>query len=408
MELDLVGLMTLLPLILIFFGGASRLPLGALSLPCITVMTSFIYFYLMPALAPASGDTNYFGMYLSPLHWARFAVLLYAIGALAAFLGHWRVLNADPSAPSRNERRMVVPVFYGLWVITAATVAAQILMGKLNLTGAANYELAADKELAFLTEAFNMMVPLTLLLLIRDNFKWRSLAFLGLVVFVFLQVGYRFRILIMLAAAVTSFAIVRRIKMRASYAFGGAFIAFLLANLIGLLRRYGEGLDLSRVGDLTADKVFSSEGEIGIVYVLDHVAENPLPDPVMFEPWLIAFARLVPSFIWPNKPEAEYLRYFISGMSADAEAAGVAAPQHVEMLLQFGWIGLPLLAFFYFTIAARLINRLHTLGHEARIAGCAIAPVFFGFYMQTRGYFFQIFSDSLFFFGPLFVVHLWE
>ena len=40
------------------------------------------------------------------------------------------------------------------------------------------------------------------------------------------------------------------------------------------------------------------------------------------------------------------------------------------------------------------------------VAGCSLAPVFFGFYMQTSGYFFQILSDGLFIFGPIFLVHV--
>jgi hypothetical protein len=35
-------------------------------------------------------------------------------------------------------------------------------------------------------------------------------------------------------------------------------------------------------------------------------------------------------------------------------------------------------------------------------------PAFFGFYMQTRGYFAQVFADALFIFVPLFLIHVWE
>jgi len=373
------------------------------------VLTSFIYFYLIPVLALAAGDTGYFGMYLGSFRWAHFAVLLYVLGALVAFLVHWRVLSVHPGAPRRNERQIAKPVFYALWGVVAAGVAFQILSGKLNLTGAENYKFATDREVAFFTQAYNMMVPLTLILLIRNNFKLWSLVFAAVVVVVFLQIGFRFRIMIFLTAAVVSFAIARNIKIRVAYALGGAVVALYLANLIGSLRRYGRGLDLSQVDQVAQIGPFTSfAGETGIAYVLAYTAENPLPDLAMFEPWLVGVARLVPSFIWPDKPTAEYLRHFIAGAQTKAEGAGVAASQHVEMLLQFGWISLPILAFFYFTIATSLIDRLHRLGREARIAGCAIVPAFFGFYMQTRGYFFQIFADSLFFFGPLFLVHISE
>lgn len=415
MELDLVGtsigLITLAPLVLVFFACANWLPLGALSLPCMTIMTSFIYFYLMPTLTLATGDPGYFGMYLTSLDWLYFAVLLYSLGAIAAFFVQRRALMAAPGAPKPNERQMVEPIFYALWAIAAAGFIVQIVTGKLNLSGSENYEFAADKvgELAFVTQTYNIMIPLTLIVLIRDNFKLRSLALLVVILFVFLQIGFRFRLMIMLAAVASSFVIVRGTKMRVSYTIAGAVIAIALSNLVGSLRRYGQGLNLSNFDDVSTNGLLTSfGGEFGIVYTLAYAAENPLPYPVMFEPWVVGIARLIPSFIWQDKPTAEYLGYFIEGATTNAKGAGVAVSQHVEMLLQFGWIGLPFLAFFYFNIAAYLISCLHRLGREARIAGCALVPAYFGFYMQTRGYFFQIFVDSLFFFGPLFLVHVFE
>lgn len=86
----------------------------------------------------------------------------------------------------------------------------------------------------------------------------------------------------------------------------------------------------------------------------------------------------------------------------------MAAPQHVEMLLQFGWMGLPFLAFFYFSLAIFLLTRLSRMGREVRIAAWALVPIFFGFYMPTRGYFFQVLTDGIFTFGPLFLLHLFQ
>jgi hypothetical protein len=264
-------------------------------------------------------------------------------------------------------------------------------------------------ELAFITQAYNMMVPLTLILLLRDNFKWRSLIVLAFVLVVFLQVGFRFRILIMLSGVATSFLLVRHIKIRISFAIAGCAAALFLVNLLGQIRRYGEGIDLSRLEDVSIGDFGSFAGEFGIVFVTAYIAANPLPDLALFEPWTVAIARLVPSFIWNDKPTADYMRHFISGATAEgADKAGVAAPQQVEMLLQFGWLGVPFLAFLYFSIAVWLISRFHKLGREARIAGCALAPAYFGYYMQTRGYFFQIFADAIFMIGPLFLVHSWE
>jgi hypothetical protein len=196
-----------------------------------------------------------------------------------------------------------------------------------------------------------------------------------------------------------------------SHAVVGGVGAVFLVNVLAQIRRYGQGVDLSALEDASVGDFFSSfPGEIGIVFVTAYIAANPLPALAMFEPWTVALARLVPSFLWPDKPTADYTLYFAAGLTAEgADKAGVAAPQQVEMLLQFGWIGVPLLAFFYFSIAIWLVSRLHKLGREARIAGCSLVPVYFGYYMQTRGgYFFQIFADAIFVIGPLFLLNLRE
>ncbi len=281
-------------------------------------------------------------------------------------------------------------------------------MGRINLTANENFQVEEGNEFLFFNEAFNMLIPLSLMLLIRNNFGWRSLAVLLFVIFVFLQAGFRFRVILILAGAVTAFAVQRRIRLRISYMLAGGTVAVTLSNLLGMVRRYGQGIDYNSLGEASVEHVSSFSGEAGIVYTLGYIADHRLPDFVMFEPWTVGFARLIPSFIWQDKPMLSYGRYLLDITETNSFGAGVAVPQHVEMLFQFGWFGLPLLAFIYFYIIAYLIHRLNLLGYEARVAGCSLVPVFFGFYMQSRGYFFQILSDGLFVFGPMFLVHVFE
>jgi hypothetical protein len=405
-----VGLFTFMSLLLTFIVGARVLPLGALSLPCMTAIASLIYFYLMPAVSLANGIDEYLGMNLKSLVWAHWVVFLYMAGAATAFFVQADVLLADPSVPRKAEPEMNLVAFEILWALAVVGVIAQIALGKLNLVGSEEYSFEADAigQLALITQAYNMLVPLTLVLLLRDNFKWRSLLVLTLILVVFVQIGFRYRILIMVCAGATGFLLVRRIKIRTSFVIAVGAAALFLMNLLGQIRRYGEGVDLSRLEDSSIGDFFGAfGGEYGIVFVIAYIAANPLPDLAMFEPWTVAIARLVPSFIWRDKPTANYLSHFISGLPAEgADKAGVAAPQQVEMLLQFGWFGVPFLAFLYFSVAVWLICRFHKLGRDARIAGCVLAPIYFGFYMQTRGYFFQIFADAIFIFGPLFLVHV--
>lgn len=402
-----IGVLSLAPIVLMYVISAMALPLGALSLPCMTMLTSFVYFYLMPVVALASGDNGYFGMFMSDMGWTHLAVLVYALGASLAFLANWKTLRIDPVISYPSDRKFNVTIYRGLWGLALLGAAAQVALGKLNIFGLQNYVFAFDEvaKLGFLTEAFNLMVPLTLILLIREKFNLRSLVILAIVLWAFLQTGFRFRIIILLAAAVGSYASLHGMKIRMIKGVLSCIAGLLLVNVMGTIRRYGEGIDLSRLSWENFDAMTNSfGGEFGIVYVLDFMATNPLPPPAPLDPWVVAMARLVPSFIWPDKPVAVYLTHMFDGATVGAEKSGVAASQHAEMLLQVGWWGLLPLAFLYYWLACRLLRFAARASFEVRLAGYTLIPAFFGFYMQTRGYFFQVFVDFLFTLAPLLIL----
>ncbi len=405
-----IGLISLAAIAATFLISAFASPLGALSLPCITMLTSLIYFYLMPVVALARGDEGFFGMYIGDLTWAHTAVLLYALGAAAAFAARRRVLNADPALSYPWDRGLNKRVFQALWLVAIAGNFALWAQGKLNITADAGYRLNQEgmSQLAFLTQSTNLLVPLTLVLLIRQRFNWWSLLVLAVVLFVFLQAGFRSRIMILLTATAATFALQRRIKIGILKGALGFAIALPLVIVLGTVRRYGEGIDISALNKENLEAASGSfAGEFSLVYVLDYLTAHPLPPPSPFEPWLVAIARVVPSFLWPDKPVAAYLSHFIAGAAAPgAETAGIAAPQQAEILLQMGWWGLFPLAFLYFSIAGWLVKRFAYRGLDVRLAGCTLIPPFFGFYMQTRGYFFQILADGLFMLAPLFLLNI--
>jgi hypothetical protein len=206
----LIGLFGLFPIVATFAIFAVRSPLGAVSLPCMTILTSFTYFYLMPVVALAGGDTGFFGMYISDMLWMHFAVLLYNLGAIGAFLVHARTLNANPEPAYPWDRSINNGVYFALWALAIAGVAMLAVTGKLNITGDEAYQMAADVAISdagsfgFLSLAYFMLVPLTLILLIRERFSLRSIAILALVLGVLLQAGVRILILMLLVPAAFS------------------------------------------------------------------------------------------------------------------------------------------------------------------------------------------------------------
>lgn len=371
-------------------------------------LTGLIYYYVMPVFGLNETSTGYFGLHIYSLDWLYAAEALYAGGAFAAFWFWRNILAINPAIRFPHDQQYSWRISLFFWALAAAGVITMLLLGYLNVFVTKDFELAADvSQYAFLNLAFSLMVPMMLVFMLHHNFKSFTWVLLLVVLFLFLQAGFRYRMVILLSAVATSFMLSRGYRMRASYVVASAFIMLPIINLIGAVRKYGNGINLEGIQDLKwVDLVTSFNGEIGIVYTLASFAQSPLPDPIGPEPWLVALARLIPSFIWHDKPEPTYLKTITAHLlDVSADQAGVAAPQHVEMMLQFGWTGIFFLSFLYMSIICLIVKLLSKLGWEGRIAGFSIIPAFFGFYMQTRGYFFQILADGLFYFLPLFLIY---
>lgn len=399
-----IGLATFVLIVVGLVYFSSRLPLGAISLPCLAALTGMIYFFIMPTLSLAGGNYEFFGMLLTSLEGVHWVVFLYLSGAFVACGFGMRHLLVNPAVPRANERQLNPIALYIFLAIGVAGALLLIVLGNFNLLGDQDYQVSDGNNLLFLYMAFSMLIPLTVVVLVYDNFGIRSMAVFVVVLLVLTQVAFRYRIVLLIATAMGAFVLTRQIKVRALYVIPGTVAALMFANAFGMARKYGSGLSLSALDGLSwRDLLTGFGGEIGPLFVLASVTERPIPDWAMFDPWIVGFLRMVPSSIWPDKPKADYYGdIYYAFTTPGVEYAGVASTQHVEVLLQFGWFGVPFLSCLYFLAAIYLVSRLNLQAREVRLAGYCLVPTFFGFYMQTRGYFFQVFSDGVFMFGPLF------
>jgi hypothetical protein len=164
-------------------------------------------------------------------------------------------------------------------------------------------------------------------------------------------------------------------------------------------------LDFSRSGQPNEFFWNPFGGELGPVFVLNDLTTRELPPLVGVDPWIIGFLRFIPAAIWPNKPEPYYFAYWYRGAyTQGAESAGIAAPHVAEILIQFGWGGVLPITFAYFVLILLFMKQAIHWQWAPSVSAITIIPSFFGFYMQTRGYFFQWLSDAVFVFGPLFLL----
>ena len=404
-----IGLPSFMALIIVLWTSSKALPLGSLALPSISIITSIVYFYIVPTLSSKDGQLVFLNVCITRMDWIHVASLLYALGITAACALYRRLLIQDVIKLRRNEKNIDNITVLLLLAISGTGIIVLASTGRLNIIGDDNYVLLRDDGgLAFLNLSFTILIPLIVIYSIKDNFKIKSLIMLAVTLYIFSFAGFRFRILILIVSIATSYTLVRGIKLKIYHALIGVPLALIAVNAFGMARTYGRGLDFNSISETGwSDLITSFSGETGVIFALSSVIDNPQSEFIFATPWTVAISRLVPTFLWPDKPSPEYLYYVTEGFDVIyRRSAGIAPPQQAEILLQFGWMGLPIVAFIYFSFACKLIGWLSRLGREGRIAGYAMAPIFFGFYMQQRGYFFQMMCEFMFMFGPLFLIYI--
>lgn len=394
----LPALLSSLPLLAMMAIASRSFTFGALSMPGFTAFTSLFYFYVMPLMA-LDDTSELLGLHITTLEWTHVAVGLYGLGALAAFLMNRAILQADALAPVETQLSFSKRKYIILWLIVAPVCAAFLIRYNVSL----NYEGKDEEGYNFLNLLYSSLITLAVVEIARSKMGIRPLLVFVVILGFNVYIGFRYRLVILVSAVFLVLAAKARRKIGMAALLGSALVAVPMINVIGATRKYGQGVDLDAIRQITISDAFTGfGGEIGIVYTLYYLAETGLPTMIFFEPYTAAIIRFVPRFLWPSKPGLEYLSHVHAGfMQEGAEHAGTAAPQHFEMLLQFGWLGLPFLSFIYFSIACLIVRAMLKLSSPAKLAGLAVIPAFFGFYMQTRGYFFQTLSDGLAFFLPL-------
>ena len=186
------GLLTLVFLVVAYVTSIQVFRLGAMSLPATLIMTLMIYYYLMPVLSFPDGRAEFLGLYIYSLDWPHLAVGLYAVGAILACFMSRPSLSINPALRWPGDRPLSGRMLLALAVAALAATAAQIALGKLNIQSSEVYQWTDTDsvgDLAFINLFFTMMVPLSIVYLVRDNFGPKSLAVLVAVCFVLLMLS---------------------------------------------------------------------------------------------------------------------------------------------------------------------------------------------------------------------------
>lgn len=387
----------------IFFQLAAISPQGFLSMPCLLLATCGFYFLYIP-IAVLNSDNNYFmGLSIQRPIVFLASIWLYLAGALFGIkLGQRRPDTAGTCAQIFEWQLLRLEASF--WVIAVSGCVYLSAVGVLEiiqLSAQSNVE-GPEFKLLFVLQSLNLLIPLTVIAAIRRDFDRWSVALILLVFSIFLIAGFRFRLLILLFSLATAFMLLKGWKPRLSL-FAPLGLLFLLSmNIIGQTRSYGAGLSFENFNAADLFTISGSFGaEAGVSLATAYIAENIPADLFYFDPWIVGLARLIPSALWPGKPSPDYLYYILGGTDQiHAESAGIAFAQPGEILLQFGYFGVPVIAALYFTAASKISSTGAKWGGVYGLALFSICPAFFGYYMISRGYFFQVLADGIFIVGP--------
>lgn len=388
----------------LFLRSAAAAPEGCLCLSCVLLVTTAFYFIYLPMTALLTGANYFMGLSIGSPIFLLVVVWLYLFGALLGFDLATKIGSVTTQFctgfPPRSFHRVEF-VFWG-----CATLGCLLLVnvGALQFTESDLPQGGGGSEFKFLfvLQSLNLLIPLTLILSIRRRFDRLSLFVISVVLFLFLTAGFRFRLLILLFSLATAFVLINGWKPRLSIVAPLGFLFLISMNVIGQIRTYGSGVSFE--GFNATDLLNTSGsfgGETGVILATAYIAENVPQKLYYFDPWIVAVARLIPSVVWPEKPTPDYLYYILSGTDTiHADSAGIAFSQPAEILLQFGYVGLAVVAAMYFAIAAKISSTGTKWAGVYGLALSSLCPAFFGYYMISRGYFFQILADGLFIIGP--------
>jgi len=192
--------------------------------------------------------------------------------------------------------------------------------------------------------AINFLIPGNLLL-IGYYFKTNKLKIEVILWFlitfgIYTSLGFRYRILILLAGIFCLRFFAKNIKIKPIKSFFPLTLIILFLGLIGETRNYGLGLSLDRVsgvfnilgGLFNEAKVFLSTGKIISFY----------PDTIDFiglKPIFNAILSPIPSVFLRNKGGAEYLTEPLAKIYGGViEAKGASLLNFGEYYIMFGWI----------------------------------------------------------------------
>jgi MFS family permease len=190
---------------------------------------------------------------------------------------------------------------------------------------------------------FISIFPAAITLLLSTRKRKLALGFIVVASIIYLIGGFRFRLLILFALLFTYFHLFPKVRRFRWELWLPLFFVFYIAmGIIESTRRYGAGLDMEAIQNLSEGNVqINKADESAMVYAFSTKAMEIYSKrrPLLFEPIATALLMPVPRVLFPWKPDGGYLKEANMAVFQTTDY-GNAFLNITEAYLSFGWLGI--------------------------------------------------------------------
>lgn len=289
------------------------------------------------------------------------AVLVYylfvRVGYAMSGLKSKSYIYSTASVPYSYIYKVGIYLFFTGTLLYLSTLSANSVFSQFNPFDAVDASSSDSSDVVFQSGSFrnyflyslNLAIP-GVVLMFSSALRQKKGYLLVLISFIvsialFLTEGFRYRIAILMVSllVIWLFSIKKKLPIFLIALFISLFI--FVSSLIGAIRIYGSGLDLSKVEDFSAAELASGKG-LGEdkVFFATAAIVNQTPSIVPYvgiSPILNLILFPIPRSLLPEKPDASYVKDSLEKIYGNAAyAQGVAFLNIGEYFLMAGWFSL--------------------------------------------------------------------
>lgn len=171
----------------------------------------------------------------------------------------------------------------------------------------------------------------------------------GLIISLFINEAFRYRIVILILALFTAYHLYRQKKPNWLFMVSTVVPFFILMGVLEVARVYGRGIDVTRIenvqyGDLAEKSLNETDVFWATGLFMDKVLD--IRDYTYFDFIVNAVAAPIPRKIWPGKPDGSYI-LSTNDELFEGTGRGQAYLNFSEYYLAFGWLGVIVISFLW-------------------------------------------------------------